>query len=355
MHRFVRLTAVIAVSGMLVACGDDTAEDTAAISSTTSVATAPVTTGPTATTPVTTSPPSTTTASVDTTTPTTAPMVDPSTTQVPTDTTGALTSSRYLGDYTLTDSQFGTEVTVTVANGLRTIVANALPNHETGTFPNRDNPNTITAQDARWSFPATPVMTGEARWAYVPGVSVNGVKFEPATAETISCSTGESYAIEAVQNTYELGLDLNNAHVQPNGEYHYHGVSELMIEAFNGTADDLVLVGFGADGHLMYYSKSGAHPSSYRLDANPRTGTNCQPSLRGQAALDLEGTLPDGAYTSDWVFDPSAGSLDACNGTTIDGTYVYFITESYPFLPRCLMGEFTQQRPGGAPAGTRPG
>lgn len=351
MPRLVCLIAVLVVSGTLAACGDDTAEEPVVASPTTPVATTPVRTTPITTVPATTVP-APDPVDAETTTPSDRTAPD---TTTPSDATDALASSRYLGDYTLTDSQYGTSVTVTVTNGLRTIVANALPNHETGTFPNPDNPNTITAQNAQWSFPATPVMTGKARWAYVPGVSVNGVKFEPATAETISCSTGETYAIEAIQTTYELGLDLNDAHVQPNGEYHYHGVSELMIEAFNGTDQDLVLVGFGADGHLMYYSKSGAYPSSYRLVDSPRTGTGCQPSLRGQSAVDLEGTAPDGAYTSDWVLDPSAGVLDECNGTTIDGTYVYFITESYPFLPRCLMGEFTEQRPGGAPAGTRPG
>ena len=53
-------------------------------------------------------------------------------------------------------------------------------------------------------------------------------------------------------------LDFNNAHVQPTGEYHYHGISELLVDAY-ASDDDLVLVGFAADGHLMYYSKSGAY------------------------------------------------------------------------------------------------
>jgi len=171
----------------------------------------------------------------------------------------------------------------------------------------------------------------------------------PATAETTTCSSGEVYRVEALQNTYDLGFDINNAHVQPNGEYHYHGVSPLMVESFNGTASDVVHVGFAADGHLMVYSKSGAYPPSYRLSTEPRTGVDCDPSLRGAATGDLEGTIPDGTYTSDWVFDSTVGVLDECNGTTIEGEYVYVITEEYPFVSRCLMGEFVDVRPGGPP------
>ena len=259
-----------------------------------------------------------------------------------------LPDSRFLGDYTLTDDHYGTSVAVTVSGNTRHIAANALPNHETGTFPNANNPNTITAQNADWSFPVSPTWTGTATWAMVPGVSINGVKFEPETAESATCATGETYRIEALQDTYNLGFDINNAHVQPNGEYHYHGVSQLMVEAYNGTDADLVHVGFAADGHLMYYSKSGAHRSGYALSTTPRTGSNCQPTLRNASAFDLDGTMPDGTYVSDWEWSASNGDLDECNGTTIDGTYVYFITDAYPFVSRCLFGSFTpavQPRP----------
>ncbi|MDG1366762.1 MAG: hypothetical protein P8P85_06870, partial [Acidimicrobiales bacterium] len=52
--------------------------------------------------------------------------------------------SQFLGDYALIDEDFGTDVTVTVADGTGTIEANAPPNHETGVFPNDGNPNTIS-------------------------------------------------------------------------------------------------------------------------------------------------------------------------------------------------------------------
>ncbi len=261
--------------------------------------------------------------------------------------------SKYLGSYTLNDAKFGTQMTTTVEGSTRTIKTNALPDTKTGTFPNAGNPNTISAQDNTYTFTTEPTFIGEATPARTTGVAINGVKFEPGTAETVTCTSGETYRVEAVQEAYDLGLDFNNAHVQPDGEYHYHGVSELMVDVFDG-GEDLVHVGFAADGYLMYYSKSGAYKPSYVLSATPRTGTGCVASsaLGGQTVDDLEGTAPDGTYTSDYVFEKSAGDLDECNGITIAGEYIYLITDSYPFVGRCLNGEVSEEAgppPGGGP------
>ena len=262
--------------------------------------------------------------------------------------------SSYLGSYTLNDKRFGTQVTTTVEGGVRTIVTNALPDTETGTFPNEGNPNSIAEQDNTYVFTAEPTFVGEATPVRTTGVAINGVKFEPGTAETVTCDSGEIYRVEALQEKYDLGLDLNNAHVQPDGEYHYHGVSELMVDVF-AEGEDLVHVGFAADGHLMYYSLSGAYRPSYRLSTEPRTGTGCVGSsaLRAGSIDDLEGTTPDGTYTSDYVFDASVGDLDECNGITIDGEYGYLITDAYPYVPRSLNGEVSEEAVG-PPSGGPP-
>ena len=259
-----------------------------------------------------------------------------------------------LGSYVLTDAEFGTMVTVTVDGATRTIVTNALPDHETGEFPNGGNPNTISAQDLTWVFPTEAVFTGSATFAMTPGVAVNGVKFEPATAESVTCDSGERYPVEALQDVYDLGLDFNNAHVQPTGEYHYHGISELLVAAYQAD-DDLVLVGFAADGYLMYYSKSGAYEPGYELSTTPRTGTGCVgSSALGAAGVDVDGTMPDGTYGSDWVFDESIGDLDSCNGVEIDGQYAYIVTDTFPYVSRCLNGTATSAGGGAPPAGAAP-
>ncbi len=268
-----------------------------------------------------------------------------------------LPSSEYLGDYELSDDGFGTKVTVTVGDGTRKIVTNALPNHKTGEFPNEGNPNSISAQDLTWELPTVPKLASTPGEPRVPGVAVNGIKFEPGTAETVSCASGERFRVEAVQEMFDLGLDFNNAHVQPTGEYHYHGVSELLVKLYESDAD-LVHVGFAADGHLIYFSKSGAFTPAYRLDTKTRTGTECEMSLPGGETFDTNGTKPDGTYTSDWVFDAASGNLDECNGATVGGTYAYFITDTFPYVSRCLKGEFTEEGPpagaGGMPPGAGP-
>jgi len=252
--------------------------------------------------------------------------------------TAAQTASDYLGSYELMNEEFGTMVTVTVDATSRTIVTNALPDHETGNFPNAGNPNSISAQDLTWQFPAQGVYTGAGSEPRSPGVAVNGVKFEPGTAETVTCASGERLRVEALQDLFDLGLDFNNAHVQPTGEYHYHGASELLVEAYDAD-EDLVHIGFAADGFLIYYSKSGAYSSGYVLSTETRTGTDCAISLPGGDSFDLAGTSPDGTYQSDWIFDPAGGDLDECNGMTIDGEYLYVMTEEYPYISRCLNGE----------------
>ena len=258
----------------------------------------------------------------------------------------------YLGSYTLIDESFGTQVTVTVDGATRIIASNTLPNHETGDFPNSGNPNAISAQDKTWTLATEPTFTGQAQVVREPGVALNGVKFEPGTAESVPCSTGESYRIEGLQDMFDLGMDFNNAHVQPTGEYHYHGVSDMLVDAF-ASDEDLVLVGFAADGHLIYYSKSNAYTPSYALATDARTGTDC--AYRA-AAIDLDGTAPDGTYVSDWVYTAGQGDLDECNGLVIGDAYAYVITEQYPYVSRCLMGEFTEAGPGGpAPGAAAPG
>lgn len=269
-----------------------------------------------------------------------------------TDMPGELASD-WVGSYELIDEEFGTMVEVTVEDGIRTIVSNTLPDHETGEFPNDGNPNAIEEQAQVWEYPATGTNTGTATPVRQTGVAVNGVKFEPGTGESVTCAGGETYRIEALQDVYDLGLDFNNAHVQPGGEYHYHGVSSLLVDAYS-TDNDLVHIGFAADGNLMYYSKSGAYASSYVLNDGTRDGTDCLASGPDSESFDVAGSAIDGTYTSDWSFEAEAGDLDECNGVEIDGTYVYLVTDSYPFVGRCVMGEASGDAgPGGGapPAG----
>ena len=137
-------------------------------------------------------------------------------------------------------------------------------------------------------------------------------------------------------------MDDNDADVDSDGEYHYHGVPDVLVEAYSAD-DDLVHVGFAADGFLIYYSQAGDFQPSWIPGDSGRVGLNCSLSIPGSEVFDLSGSFADGTYDVDWEFQQVFGDLDECNGVTIDGQYVYIMTDAYPFLPRCLNGEFTEQ------------
>jgi len=69
----------------------------------------------------------------------------------------------------------------------------------------------------------------------------------------------------------------------------------------------------------------------------------------GGVIVDMDGTNPDGTYDLDWIYEEGTGNLDACNGATINREYVYFLTNEYPYIPRCLNGEFAQVGETGPP------
>lgn len=263
-------------------------------------------------------------------------------------------SSKYLGSYEINDDQHNTQVTVVVSDDTRTITSNALPNHATGQFPNKGNPNTISAQSRKWVLPLTPEFTGDARWVREAGVAVNGVKFEPETNERVACESGETYRIEAQQDMVDLGLDVNNAHVQPTGEYHYHGVSQNLVD-FSDQGNDLVHIGFAADGFLIMYSKGEVYKPSYQLKTEARSGTDCvYTTPHSSQDIDIDGTTPDGTYVSDWQYVEGFGDLDSCDGIKVDGQYVYIASEQYPYIGRCVNGKLTDEQ-GGKRRGPPPG
>lgn len=237
----------------------------------------------------------------------------------------------------------------------RSLVANGLPDHAVGTFPNADNPNTIVAQNIAVSVSATPtatsVVTPRVGAMDKPGVALNGVVFDPGTAGTCnnagSCQQGGAsvggWSLEALgQTSFKWGTDTSNAHVQPNGMYHYHGVPEGFLTKLNkGTA--MTLVGWAADGFPIYarYGYTVATDAtstvkvmrgSYRFKATPDTN---------RPATSL---YPMGSFTQDYEYVAGLGDLDECNGRTgvtpefPKGIYHYYATDTYPYLQRCVKG-----------------
>ena len=118
----------------------------------------------------------------------------------------------------------------------------------------------------------------------------------------------------------KFGLDKNKAHVDMRGLYHYHGMPSSLGSAKQGT-----LIGYAADGFEIHYMGQGAK-SGYSLKSGKRPSGNGNPGGRY-----------DGSFVEDYAYTGS-GTLDECNGGTLDGKYVYFATDAFPYYPRCLMG-----------------
>ena len=147
-------------------------------------------------------------------------------------------------------------VSITTEGDYRVIKSNGWPDHAPGAFPRRGNPNTVTTQSYTFRVPLKPKMadTPERRGGWWWGVAVNGVPFEPGTGETWNNDPRSGWRYEAATGFLNLGLDEHNAHVQPNGSYHYHALPTGLVERLGGDGRRMLLVGWAADGFPIYTS-----------------------------------------------------------------------------------------------------
>jgi YHYH protein/Fibronectin type III domain len=235
----------------------------------------------------------------------------------------------------------------------RALVANGLPNHTVGTFPRAGNPNAIGAVATSATYTLNPATTATITTVITAGYGLNGVKMEPATAGTCGDAGGTTcnqaqgtgaWNMEALgQTAFNFGTDENNAHVQPTGAYHYHGMPEQYIVKLGKGTSTMTLVGWAPDGFPIYArygydiatdaaSEVKVLRGSYRLktiaDAN-------RPSTTAYAM---------GTFTQDYEYAAGSGDLDECNGRTgvtpefPAGIYHYVITDTYPYIGRCVKG-----------------
>jgi YHYH protein len=238
---------------------------------------------------------------------------------------------------------------------LRSLTTNGLPDHAVGTFPNVNNPNTIAARTTSVSGTLTPTATSAITAQNGPGVPMgyvlNGIKIDPSTAGTCndagtSCDPGRTvgtWKLEGMGGAFNFGTDANNAHVQPSGEYHYHGIPEGFVTKLN-KGQAMTLIGWAADGFPIYarYGYSVATDASSAIKV-------VSPSYRLKAAPDANRpattTYAMGTFTQDYEYVAGSGDLDECNGRTgvtpefPNGIYHYYATGTFPYLQRCVKGK----------------
>jgi hypothetical protein len=238
----------------------------------------------------------------------------------------------------------------------RVLTANGIPDHEVGEFPNVDNPNTISEQTVSASYTLEPTQTTTASTLGGPrgvtGYVLNGIKIDAGTGGSCddsgsNCSLGDNsgnWSIEALgQTSFSFGTDDNNAHVQPDGTYHYHGMPEGFITEQGGSSSTMTMIGWAADGFPIY----ARYGYSTATDAN-----SALKSMTGsyQLVSDISDDRPStdtyalGTFAQDWEYVDGSGDLDECNGRFgvtpefPEGIYHYYATDSYPYFQRCVKG-----------------
>jgi hypothetical protein len=265
-------------------------------------------------------------------------------------------------------------VEFTVNDGVRTIRSNGIPDHEPGVFPRRGNPNTIREQRYEFRMPAEPKPAEKVTTLELGpfGVAVNGVLFDPGAAEWWRRNPDSGWRYEALSGAIDLGLDRNNAHVQPNGAYHYHGLPTGLIEKLTKgeKPNRMLLIGCAADGFPIYARDGLADPKDPASGLKPmRPSYKLKEGERPSGAAGPGGPY-DGSFVQDYEYVAGSGDLDECNGRVgvtpeyPDGIYHYYVTDAYPFIPRAFRGNpdpsFRRGPPGGRPPfgpprGRRPG
>lgn len=231
-------------------------------------------------------------------------------------------------------------VSIEIDGDVRVIKSNGIPDHGTGEFPNEGNPNEIRPQSYTFMVPVDPKLNVEATKVtnnMYFGVALNGVVFDPGTAEYYMGDMNSGWNYEAMSGEVDLGLDENNAHVQPNGAYHYHGKANGLDDSEGEVHSSLI--GYAADGFPIY----GKYGYADSLDSTSgvveyKSGYELKEGVRDGGPLGEY----DGTFVEDYEY--VGGELDECNGMIgvtpeyPDGIYMYRLTDDFPFVPRCLRG-----------------
>ena len=190
-------------------------------------------------------------------------------------------------------------ITISDDGSTRYIQANGLPtNHGTGDYPvestddayNYDrNPNSVTEQNASYSFPLNPTIANQATCVSsgAIAVSLNGV---------VIFNGFDLLARDAV--AYEI-QDVCDGHPERTGEYHYHSSSACFEDVLD------------SDGHSSLFA--------YAFDG-----------------FGLYGKQSGGEYVTN-------SDLDECHGHshTIDednDMYHYHLTDEFPYTIGCYRG-----------------
>lgn len=229
------------------------------------------------------------------------------------------------------------------------VTANAIPNYDFNDS-SANFATDVSEQSVSLSVPRNPKIaesSSELSLLYYGGVMLNGVVLDQvangcympddAAADqdgniANGCGLWVDWRLDPL-GKISLGADSHNAHTQPGGLYHYHGNPYALYDTQDASKASPV-IGFAADGFPIFGpifedEKTGEiveAVSGYTIKSGTRpTGDNSP------------GGSYDGTYVQDYEFT-DAGTLDECNGQTVNGQYGYYVTKTYPYVMGCYTG-----------------
>ncbi len=266
----------------------------------------------------------------------------------------------YINTYTSTvkdinrNKDFYGEFSISASDGKCVFTSNSIPNHNFNDGENKFANKTKKVTET-FEITKTPVLaniTTSLSLKRDNAIMLNGVKLdllaaacygvgnEPLGSEKIGCNDNwndKAWRYDPMSPTNNFGTDTHNAHTQPDGAYHYHGNPNALFDQSNPTAESPT-IGFAADGFPIYGSYISDNGTIRKVISSYRLKSGNRNALGSEEAGDFPGGSYDGQFRNDYEYVEASGDLDECNGMTHNGTYGYYVTDSFPWVLNCFKG-----------------
>lgn len=259
----------------------------------------------------------------------------------------------YVGSYKssvtekTTKTTFAGALKITVEGESCSFTSNLIPNHN---FGDVKFANAVAAGNQVFQVPTNPQIASKTTALSLRldnGIFLNGVKLdllaaacygvggEPLGREKIGCfQPNIPWRYDPMFSENNFGTDSHNAHTQPNGTYHYHGNPRALYDTSGKTASSVI--GFAADGFPIYGPYIDDKGTIRQVKSGYLLKSGKRVNQQGEGAF--PGGNYDGTFVDDYEWSASNGDLDECNGMTLNGSYGYYVTNSYPWVLNCFKG-----------------
>ena len=201
-------------------------------------------------------------------------------------------------------------VTVTCSSDTLTVKSNGITSYP---FVKK-TPAGLKSQSFTWTISTKPAIAAKQTSIET---KMSAVAFTVTGLPIYGPMEGPTPAVEAYGDpVYNNLLDTCGGHTGYNADYHYH-----QIFAVSACSLEETIVGYALDGFPIYSNPQYKLKSGYEKTGNPKSYS-----------------FNAHTYTS------GTDTLDECNGQTqSDGSYRYYVTETFPYVIGCYTGTAKKQ------------